>query len=66
MFESQAKEVYEMLILEEDIQSLMNKNIGDYPPMFVGIIGMTIDGIAMKWIKEHKPNAWFRHMFDEV
>lgn len=71
MFESQAKEVIDLSIpvineLAGGYEVTFDAPAKDYPPVLYGWWFQTIKPIALKWIIENKPNAWFRAMFEET
>lgn len=72
MSEQQADQV----LTEEVIQKLQedmtvdeykidfSSKASDYPPIILGMIFQKLKPIAMKWIEENKPQAWFKPMFE--
>jgi hypothetical protein len=68
MFENQAKEVIELSIpklneLADDYTITFESPSNQYPDMIYNLWYMTIKPIALKWIDDNKPMAWFREMF---
>lgn len=68
MFEKQAKEVIELSIpklneLADDYTITFESPSNQYPDMIYNLWYMTIKPIALKWIDDNKPMAWFRDMF---
>ncbi len=68
MFESQAKEVLELAkpkieSIIEDYKITWNSSSDDYPNSIYNVWFMTVKSIALKWINENKPEAWFKPMF---
>ena len=68
MFENQAKEVVELSIpklneLADDYTITFESPSNQYPDMIYNLWYMTIKPIALKWIDDNKPMAWFREMF---
>lgn len=68
MFENQAKEVIELSIpklyeLADDYTITFESPSNQYPDMIYNLWYMTIKPIALKWIDDNKPMAWFRDMF---
>jgi len=68
MFENQAKEVIELSIpklneLADDYTITFESPSNQYPDMIYNLLYMTIKPIALKWIDDNKPMAWFREMF---
>lgn len=68
MFEDQAKEVIELSILElnkdaDDYKITFDASSDVYPDGLYAAMFITIRPIALKWIDDNKPRAWFRPMF---
>lgn len=68
MFESQAKEVMDIAIpqLNESVeyyQITFNRPQEEYQCGIYGVIFDIIKPIALKWIEDNAPNAWFKPMF---
>jgi len=68
MFETQAKEVMEIAIPElnelvENYQITFNRPSSEYPNVIYNILFLAVKPIALKWIDENKPMAWFRSTF---
>lgn len=69
MFESQAKEVMEIAIpelnkLADDYTITFDSPSNQYPSSSLYTIWyISIKPIALKWIDENKPMAWYREMF---
>jgi len=68
MFESQAKEVIDLAIpklqeLAGDYKITFNNSSDSYPNGLYAVWFITIKPIALKWIEENKPQAWFKPMF---
>ena len=68
MFENNAKEVIELSIpklneLDDDYTITFESPSNQYPDMIYNSWYMTIQPIALKWIDDNKPMAWFREMF---
>lgn len=68
MFENQAKEVIDLAIpklneLANDYKITFESPDDHYPDVMYKLWFMTIKTIALKWIDENKPEAWFREMF---
>lgn len=69
MFDTQANEVMDLAIPEiqsmfDDYQITFNSPADQYPSMIYGLIFLAIKPIALKWIEENKPMAWFKPMFE--
>ena len=68
MFEEQAKEVIELAIpklnlLSGDYKITYNSPFDDYPSGLYNVWYIIIKPIALKWIDDNKPMAWYRDMF---
>ncbi len=68
MFESQAKEVMEIAMPElnnlvEDYQITFDRPASEYPSVIYNILFLAIKPIALKWIEEKIPMAWYKPMF---
>lgn len=68
MFESQANEV--MNIAEPELNKLVNdykitfdRPADEYPSEIYTILFMALRPIALKWIEENIPMAWYKPMF---
>lgn len=73
MFPKQAEEVMQRVLAEsakgEDyvLQEMGHRwghQIDDYPSVLIPMIMLSIDNVALEYIKENCPEAWFRPMFD--
>lgn len=68
MFESQAKEVLELskpklIELADGYDITFESPSRDYPDVIYSIWFAAMKPIALKWIDDNKPEAWFREMF---
>lgn len=68
MFEEQAEQVMELAIPElnsviDNYNITFNSPSNEYPDVVHNVIFLAIKPIALKWIDENKPHAWFRDMF---
>lgn len=68
MFESQAKEVIALAEpkLKEVVENYninLNDTCNNYPPIITSLLFGYIKPIALIWIDENKPMAWFRPRF---
>lgn len=68
MFNHQAKEVVALAIPEiskitDNYQITWNSPSDNYPEAIYSVLFMTVKPIALKWIEEHAPMAWFKPMF---
>ena len=68
MFESQAKKVMDIAIPElkqmsPDYDITFDRPSEEYPSVIYNIIFIAIKPIALKWIEENAPQAWFKPMF---
>ena len=69
MFDSQAKKVMDLAIPElqnlvEDYHITFDRPSEEYPKVVYGILFLDIKPIALKWIEENCPMAWFKPMFN--
>ena len=68
MYEQQAKEVIDLSIpllnqLTDNYKIQFESQWYHYDYMLYNLWYMNIKPIALKWIDENKPNAWFRDIF---
>jgi hypothetical protein len=68
MFLPQANEVMELAVpklndLVEDYSVSLNSNSTDYPQVIYNVLFMSIRPVALKWIDDNLPQAWYRDMF---
>jgi len=68
MFEEQAKEVIELAIpklneLADDYVITYDAPDDQYPTGVYTVWFISIKKIALQWIDENKPEAWYREMF---
>lgn len=68
MFESQATEVMKLAIpeLEEIVDGYditLNQPANEYPKIVYTLLFIAIKPIALKWIEDNVPMAWFKPMF---
>lgn len=68
MFEDQAKEVMDLAIPVCDSQVPYYKITWDrpadeYPEPFYSIVFLSIKPVALKYIEDNIPNAWFKAIF---
>lgn len=68
MFESQAKEVVESSITQINFMTpsyriTWDSRCEDYPDSMYDVWFFIMKPIALNWINENKPNAWFKPMF---
>lgn len=69
MFDSQAKEVIDISIPELDevagnYRITFDRPANEYPEPIFDILFLHIKPIALKWIKQNKPEAWFKGVFE--
>jgi len=73
MFDNQAKEVMDRVVEDSknkdsannSMNSRWTDDIDGYPAPMKVVIYMGIEPIALEYIKEKIPEAWFRPMFDK-
>ena len=68
MFESQAKEVMvlampELSNLVDDYDITFDSSSDDYPAIIYKVLFLALKPIALKWIEENLPNAWYKPVF---
>jgi hypothetical protein len=68
MFDDQAKKVMEVAIprieaLTPDYKITWDRPAEEYPDPVYAAIWLHLRGIALEWIDENIPKAWFRPMF---
>lgn len=67
-FPDQALEVFNLFI-EQPAQASMkgrwNEDVTGYPAMILNISMLAIRSVALEYIKEKMPKAWFRPVFDD-
>lgn len=65
MFEEQAEEV---MALAEESMDTMNENWGkdanSYPAIIINLTWSNVKLVALKWIDENAPEAWFKPIFE--
>lgn len=69
MFEDQAKQVMDLAIpvidsQVENYKFTWDRPAEEYPSQLYSIIFMTIKPIALKWIEDNCPMAWYKPMFE--
>lgn len=68
MLEIQAKEIVELSKpdlheLVDDYKITFNANEYSYPDVIYNVLFMAIKPTALKWIELHKPEAWYKSIF---
>ena len=68
MFESQAAKVMEIAkpIIDETMPGYKftwDSPASEYPDVLFDVVFLSIKPIALKWIEENLPQAWFKAMF---
>lgn len=66
MFENQAKECVQKAMSSNLMQSISdkwNREIDDYSIVIKLRLSMNLNSIALKYIDENIPKAWFRDLF---
>jgi len=69
MFESQAKQVMDIAIpkldsMISDYKFTWDRPAEEYPEVIYNVVYMSLKPIALKWIEENAPRAWFKPMFE--
>lgn len=65
MFDNQANEV--VALAEEKVESMQGRwdsQASDYPPAVVKITFMHVKKVALEWINNNAPQAWFKPLFE--
>jgi len=73
MFDIQATEVMNRVVIDSKNKDSANNamngrwddKVEDYPPTMSVVLSIAIEPIALEWIKDTLPEAWFRPMFDK-
>ena len=66
MFDSQAEAVFQECVKGmPEMAGRWNEAIKNYPGTIKSIILFSVNLYASNWIRENKPQAWYRPMFDE-
>jgi hypothetical protein len=68
MFESQAKEVMEIAMpklneLVDDYKISFYSSYSEYPEVIYDVLFLAVKPIALKYIEENIPQAWYKPMF---
>lgn len=69
MFESQAESVMEKAIPElnsivKDYNIRFDSSSSEYPEVIYSILFMSVKKVALEWIEENVPMAWYKPMFE--
>lgn len=67
MFDNQAEEVLNLAKEEELFKSMKNRWQSDsegYPTALYAVLIISLREIALQWIEENCPEAWFKPMFE--
>ncbi len=66
MFENQAEQVLERALPEIEIgnyEITWNRPASEYPEPLYAVINVILNKVALEWIDENLPEAWFRPFF---
>jgi len=66
MFSSEAAEVVALLMaapVMAPMQGRWDEDVAGYPPAMIVTISVPLNAIALKYIDEHQPQAWYRPLF---
>ena len=68
MFESQAEQVMEIAkpkldSILEDYNFTWDRPASEYPDVIYNVVYASLKPIALEWIEENAPQAWFKPMF---
>ena len=69
MSNTQAKEVMKLAIpklriITENHHISFDASVDSYPEVIYNILFATIKEVGLEWLEEHKPQAWFKPMFE--
>jgi len=67
-FPDQALEVFERLVAnpaQKSMQGRWDEDYTSYPKPVFSILLVAVKSVALEYIEEKMPNAWFRPMFDD-
>lgn len=57
------------LVVNDPVNKAMegrwHEDVSGYPPAIINLMWMSTKPIALKWIDDNCPLAWFRPMFDD-
>jgi hypothetical protein len=65
-FENQAEQVFEVVKNAKENESMAGRwddNIDDYPEVMARVVLLTTRRLALEWIDENAPRAWFRQLW---
>ena len=68
VFENDAKAIIEtakpeLAALLPSYKITWDRPASEYPEPFYNVAMITVKKVALKWIEENKPNAWFKAVF---
>lgn len=69
LFPDDAKSIMEVAMPEidkqvENYKFTWDRPASEYPDVIYNVVFLSIKPIALKWIEENRPMAWFRPMFE--
>jgi len=67
MFENQAEDVITLVVSDKTNEAMIGRwddDVLDYPAIMLQILWSSTRRIAIKWIDDNLPSAWFRPMFE--
>ena len=67
LFEDEAKQILALAKSDETLKAMdrWGDDVEGYPPQMLGVIWVGVRRIALKWIVENKPLAWYRPLFED-
>jgi len=68
LFEDQATAIMEQAVKQEDFKHMEGRwddKTEEYPSQFTSVLWLSIKDIALCWIDENMPGAWFRPLFTD-
>jgi hypothetical protein len=66
MFRDQADAVFAKVVEDSALESMRGRwhdQVEHYPPSIPVVLAISIDKVALAWIDENKPKAWYRDVF---
>lgn len=67
MFDDDAKAVVDLLIADptsEPMQGRWDEDVSGYPPQMIAVTAVALKSVALKYIEEKTPMAWYKAMFE--
>ena len=64
MFDSDAEAIFP-LIIEDSVFDRWLEDVNGYPEMIRSVLWLSAKRVALEWITENKPEAFYRPLFEE-